>query len=119
MKRIKSWTAIALPVLVASAALTAAPSATAAPAHTLTPFGEVTTQAYSCKPDGRAGVTNARTPVHTGPSGNAPVTQYLPAGRTVHKYLECISAAGNIWYEITGKLDEGPTNGRFIYSGYL
>ncbi|MGY3676378.1 hypothetical protein ACVWXU_000001 [Streptomyces sp. TE33382] len=108
MKRIKAWTAIALPVLVASAALTAAPSATAAPAHT--PFGEITTQAYTCKADGRAGVTNARTPVHTGPSADAPVTQYLPAGRTVHKYLECISAAGNIWYEITGNLDEGPTN---------
>ncbi|MEU8706361.1 SH3 domain-containing protein [Streptomyces sp. NPDC048565] len=118
MKRTKVWSAIALPVLIASAALTAAPSATAAPAG-----GTVTQGTLTCKGDGRAGVTNARTPVHTGASGSSTVTGYIAAGKTVHKYYECINSAGNVWYEITGHLDDDApgtdSRARFIWDGYL
>ncbi|MEU6657861.1 hypothetical protein [Streptomyces sp. NPDC046821] len=121
MKKIKAWTAMALPALMASAAVYAAPSATAAPERTtLTSVGAISPTALTC--DFRPGlkVTNKRTPVHTGPSGKAPVTQYFAAGRKVNTYYECINSAGNLWYEITGKLDNGGSiNGRFIYSGYL
>ncbi|MFJ8863486.1 SH3 domain-containing protein [Streptomyces sp. NPDC102451] len=124
MKKTKTWTAIALPLLVASAVLTAAPSAGAASAGTLATSGGVSTQAtLTCKGYGKAGVTNARTPVHTGPSGSATVTGYIAAGRTTHLYYECINSAGNLWYEITGYLDSDapgtPNRARFIYSGYL
>ncbi|MFG2589964.1 SH3 domain-containing protein [Streptomyces sp. NPDC048438] len=124
MKRTKAWTALALPVLVASAVLTAAPSATAASAATLVASGGVSTQAaLTCRAYGRGGVTNARTPVHTGASGSSTVTSYISAGRTVHLYYECVNSAGNVWYEITGDLDDNapgtPVNARFIYSGYL
>ncbi|MFE4212759.1 SH3 domain-containing protein [Streptomyces sp. NPDC056844] len=115
MKKTKTWTALALPVLVASAVLTAAPSAGAA---------SVGTQAaLTCKGYGKGGVTNASTPVHTGASASASVTSHIAAGRTVHLYYECINSAGNLWYEITGYLDTDapgtPSRARFIYSGYI
>lgn len=124
MKKTKTWTALALPVLVASAVLTAAPSAGAASAGTLAESGGVSTQAaLTCKGYGRGGVTNARTPVHTGASASASVTSHIDAGRTVHLYYECINSAGNVWYEITGYLDSDapgtPSRARFIYGGYI
>ncbi|MFD6278345.1 hypothetical protein ACFWFI_22670 [Streptomyces sp. NPDC060209] len=124
MKKTKAWTAIGLPVLVASAVFSAAPSAGAASADTLVASGGVSTQAaLTCKAYGRGGVTNARTPVHRGASGSSTVTSHIAAGRTVHLYYQCINSVGNVWYEITGDLDDNapgtPVNARFIYSGYL
>ncbi|MFJ3703019.1 MULTISPECIES: hypothetical protein [Streptomyces] len=124
MKKTKAWTAIALPVLAASAVLGAAPSAGAASAGTLVASGGVSAQAtLTCKAYGRSGVTNSRTPVHTGASGSSAVTGHIAAGRTVRLHYRCVNSAGNTWYEITGHLDDNapgtPVDARFIYSGYL
>ncbi|MEU2681541.1 SH3 domain-containing protein [Streptomyces sp. NPDC007107] len=125
MKRSKVWTAITLPVLVASAVLTAAPSAGAASTGSVVTSGGASTQGGSltCRFSGKAGVTNASTPVHTGASGSAPITHYLRAGEKIHFYFECINSVGNLWYEITGNIDENqpgtPVKARFIYSSYI
>lgn len=77
----------------------------------------------TCKAYGRSGVTNSRTPVHTGASGSSAVTGHIAAGRTVRLHYRCVNSAGNTWYEITGHLDDNapgtPVDARFIYSGYL
>ncbi|NGN62972.1 hypothetical protein G5C51_03515 [Streptomyces sp. A7024] len=43
---------------------------------------------------------------------------YLDAGREITGYYRCINSHGNVWYEITGKLEENG-GGHFVYSGNL
>jgi hypothetical protein len=106
----------------ASPASASPTTAAAPPAYSLASSSETITQAdpFTCREYGYGGVTNARTPVHVGPSGDSTVTGYIAAGRTVHLYYECINSAGNIWYEITGHIDDGPGwEPRFIWSNYV
>lgn len=110
--------------MAAFAAPASASSTTAAeaPTYSVASSGETVTLAgaFTCKEYGYGGVTNARTPVHVGPSGDSAVTGYIAAGNTVHLYYQCINSAGNVWYEITGHIDDGPGwEPRFIWANYV
>ncbi|MFJ6069605.1 hypothetical protein ACIQFU_01975 [Streptomyces sp. NPDC093065] len=64
-------------------------------------------------------VTKYRTPVHTGYYGSSTVTKTLAAKTSVRTYYKCVNSYGNVWYEITGKMDQDTSKSRFIYSGNL
>ncbi|OEV11130.1 hypothetical protein [Streptomyces nanshensis] len=79
------------------------------------PSGQVATKgAFKCEEWGRTGVTDRRTAVHVGLSSSSKVVGYLAKGERVKGYYRCTNSAGNIWYEITGDVENSP---RFIWSG--
>lgn len=109
-------------VAFASPASATSAAAADAPIYSLASSSETNRQAgsFTCKEYGYGGVTNARTPVHVGPSGDSAVTGYIAAGSSVHLYYQCINSVGNVWYEITGHIDDGPGwEPRFIWSNYV
>ncbi|WP_461712299.1 hypothetical protein [Streptomyces sp. DSM 41013] len=119
MKIIKTRSGMTTALLAASVALFVSPSAVAAPTDTQATSIVLGATAYTCEFSGTAVRTKEPTPVHTGPYGDAPVTTTIHADFIVHTYYRCINKYGNIWYEITGSIDNGTPNARFIYSGYL
>ncbi|NEB76584.1 hypothetical protein G3I40_15320 [Streptomyces sp. SID14478] len=119
MNTINARSGMTAALLAASIALFVSPSAVAAPTETQTASTVLGATAYTCEFSGTAVHTKEPTPVHTGPYGDAPVTSTIHAGFLVHTYYRCINKYGNIWYELTGSIDNGTPNARFIYSGYV
>jgi hypothetical protein len=88
-----------------------------AAADSAAPSGETATKGrFECQEWGRYGVTDRRTAVHVGPSAGSKVVGYLAKGQQVRGYYRCTNSVGNIWYEITGDIEDAP---RFVYSGNL
>ncbi|MFE4455670.1 SH3 domain-containing protein [Streptomyces sp. NPDC056796] len=109
--RRKMWTALALPLLAASATLVSAPTAGAAAAGA----DACTHPAWANNDSGSGYVSGSSAPLRTGPNAGCPTTATVYSAKL---YYHCyvVNAEGNTWTH--ARIDGTQING-WIYDGNL
>lgn len=103
------WTAVALPLLVASATLTAAPPASAGTAACTHP-------SWSNKDDGSGFPRDSSELLRTGPNSGCPAVADVPDSRRLYYHCYTVNSAGNTWTH--ARIDGTQING-WIWDGNL
>ncbi|MDX3185230.1 SH3 domain-containing protein [Streptomyces sp. NPDC052071] len=109
--RRKLWTALALPLLAASATLVSAPTAGAAVAGA----EACTHPAWSNKDAGSGYISGSSAPLRTGPNEGCPTTATV-YGAKLYYHCYVVNSAGNTWTH--ARIDGTQING-WIYDGNL
>ncbi|MEU4181025.1 SH3 domain-containing protein [Streptomyces sp. NPDC026589] len=103
------WTAVALPLLVASATLTAAPSASAGSAACTHP-------SWVNKDSGSGYGQQLYERIRTGPSSDCPMTTWVPSSQRLYYHCYWNNSAGNNWTHV--RVSGTEVNG-WIWNGNL